>query len=201
MKDPQGKYVRDSDVLIVLTGMDTYKNMKCLPFTEFYRQLTSEETKFRVNIYHSSIADRFDPSQPGMSIMHVRAVAGVEKKVVVFLPCRQHQAKQMAPVQMTYADAVRRQPVSSQQNPKCSQHGLSPVRWSNCAPAGLQGGRGRTQSAGDNYSRGRIEQEIEQCPCITEDQKQKLARLGILNLHWLWYAASRSLALLVIFHF
>lgn len=183
VKDPSDKCVDETDVLVVLTGMDAYKNMNCLPFTEFYRQLTRKETGFRVNIYHSSFTDRFDPCRQGLLMMHVRAVAGVEKKVVVFLPCRQHQAKQL---QMTYADAVRRQPTVSQRT--------------NVQTADFLGGREQTQSTVDNSYRNTA-QESERCQHITSDQRQKLDCLGVLNLHWLWYAASRCLSHLIIFHF
>lgn len=221
--------------------------MRGLVHTEFFRKLTT--ANFRVNVY--SITDTFSLLEAGMSMLHVRAVAGMEKKVVICVPCKQHQA-----INMSYADAVRSQPL---QNPMPAvHHGETPItrgqgqmltaQREDQAPAvqnqgqpksgqmpvvhqdretNLQGRsptlvvRSRGQSPGTrsqgqpetgslpvaegnpiiSNSQRHIREKLEMCCHITADQRQKLARLGALNLHWLWYAASRSLSHVVIYHF
>ena len=163
-------------MLIVVTGTALYNHMNWLVRAEVYQQLAA---KFRINIY--GISDTFDLHKPGVSVMHVRAVAGLEKTVVICVPCQQYQAQQASP--MTYADAVRRDPLQPQPGP-------APV------PEG-----GAPPVVGVHDSQGHITDKLERCRHITAAQRQNLARLGALNLHWLWYAVSRSLSHVVIFHF
>ena len=225
--------------------------MRSLVHTEFYRKLIGETANFRLNVYN--ISDTFDLHKAGISVLHVRAVAGVEKKVVIYVPCRQYQANHMS-----YADAVR-----SQQPPKRPMLAVAPLGetpniqgqghmahgqdqtsalpgqgQSNSSQmpgvqqlackADLQGrgplrpvGKARGEPLGIrrqgqpqtgpvpvkegnpiiSNSERHVREKLETCPHITEGQRQKLARLGALNLHWLWYAASRSLSHVVIFHF
>ncbi|KAL8585748.1 hypothetical protein ACOMHN_040530 [Nucella lapillus] len=103
--DSSGKGLADSDVLIVVSSTALYNNMQKLVHTQLYRHLTREDADFRVNVYN--VADTFDLHKPGICIMHARQVGGMEKKVVVSIPCKQYQAKQM-----TYAEALRTSPPS-----------------------------------------------------------------------------------------
>ena len=171
-----GRGLQPSDVLIVVTGSTLYNNMRMVAHSEFYRQLNS--SGLRVAIY--DIRDDFDLQKPHASLMHVRTVAGLEKKVVVFVPCRQYQA-----VPMTYAEAVNPTSDSSQGQPQ-QVHSLQD---------------GPDEVDHIENSQRRIRAKLETCRDITEDQRKTLSRLGVLNLHWLWYVASRSLAHNIIFHF
>ena len=107
--------MEERDVIIVLTGTALFNRMRSLVHTEFYRKLISETANFRLNVYN--ISDTFDLHKAGISVLHVRAVAGVEKKVVIYVPCRQYQANHMS-----YADAVR-----SQQPPKRPMLAVAPL--------------------------------------------------------------------------
>ncbi|KAK7115470.1 uncharacterized protein [Littorina saxatilis] len=236
-----GHQLKQSDVLILVTGTAVYRNMFNLLYSVFYQQLTRDTIGYRVNIYR--IEDDFDLHRPGVSMMHVRAACGTEKKLVVCVPGRHYQA---AP--RTYADAVRgTDPPSASpqlglqgqvltadtstqaagtlnasseskvnQNQTGSQASISPLG------AGMQhlhidadgetsgAGQGqprqdmsiahRAVAAADN-SQTRIKETLNKCQHITAAERYKLARLGVLNLHWLWYGASRALSHVVIYHF
>lgn len=228
-----------------------FNRMRSLVHTEFYRKLTGETANFRLNVY--SISDTFDLHKAGISVLHVRAVAGVEKKVMIYVPCRQYQASHMS-----YADAVRSQQppkrpmlVVAPQSETPDTHGQGHMAHSQDQTSALpsQGqskpsqmpavrhlackadvqGRGPLRPVGKaqgqplgisrqgqpqtgpvpvregnpiiSNSERHVREKLETCPHITQGQLQKLARLGALNLHWLWYAASRSLSHVVIFHF
>lgn len=165
--------LREKDVLIVLTGIETCNNMARVAYSELYRQLTRAEGDhpgYDVLIYENSMRAPYDPLKSKITILHVRAAGGLEKKVVIYVPCCQYKAQPQATSPATYADVVRR----SLAGP--SPHDL--------------------QSLAED-----VMGKLQQCQHITQVQRQALATLGKLNLHWLWYVAGRTLAQLIVFHF
>jgi hypothetical protein len=204
--------------LIVLSGgVGTCSHMHRVAHSQLYRQLT--DAGFSVNIYRDSCADSYDPKDSRMTIMHVRAVCGIEKKVVVFVPCLQHQVKHCdpaSPPKPTYAQVVQKHLKSMENHPRDGFF-ISGSSVEQCGNTVLQSEVvSRLLFSVESYDHEfpplsrqcafpsvepYVWETLAKCSSLNLSQKIHLATLGLLNLHWLWYAASRALSTVIIFHY
>ncbi|KAK7495823.1 hypothetical protein BaRGS_00012813 [Batillaria attramentaria] len=188
-------HLEEKDVLIVVTATSLYMHMNSLIRSALYEGLTSSKQRnFRVKVLQ--ISDDFDPHSPEILMMHVRAVSGLEKPLVVYVPCLTYQPH--SGCSRPEASGVKNGPdarTKAQEHPPCQR---SPEQ----GPQVKRTEQGKLLDPGfESYDPKRIRRTLRNSGCLTEQQEAILSRLGHVNLHWLWYAASRSLGHLVVLHF